>query len=81
MNSFNFSILNVTGDGFMNADEYNYDTWTMGGENFESFATEAPKVTSRAPSFPVEELSTGKTVHMKQLWQKGITIIEFGSFT
>ena len=76
-----FLVATVIGDRFMKVEEYNYDTWRMGSENFESFAMDAPKVTSRAPSFPVEELSTGKTLHMKQLWQRGITIIEFGSFT
>jgi len=65
----------------MKAEDYNYSTWGPGSESFEDFATNAPQVTSRAPSFPVEDLSTGKKTHMKQLWQKGITIIEFGSFT
>ena len=41
----------------------------------------APKVTMRAPSFPVEDLATGETVDMKEFWKKGVTVIEFGSFT
>jgi hypothetical protein len=65
----------------MKPEEYNYSTWAPGSESFEDFATEAPLVTSRAPSLPVESLETGETVEMKELWRKGVTIVEFGSFT
>jgi hypothetical protein len=40
-----------------------------------------PKVTMRAPSFALEELATGETIEMKDFWKKGVTVIEFGSFT
>ncbi len=65
----------------MSATDYNYDVFTGGQEDFLDFAMHAPKVTMRAPSFPVEELSTGGTTEMKNLWKSGVTVIEFGSFT
>lgn len=65
----------------MARDEYNYATFEVSPTEFLDFATHAPKVTMRAPSFPLEDLSTGETVEMKELWRTGITVIEFGSFT
>ena len=65
----------------MNVEDYNYSTWNPGSESFEDFASEAPQITSRAPSFPVENLATGETVQLKEIWRKGVTIVEFGSFT
>ena len=65
----------------MHSKDYNYSIWRPGTESFEDFATEAPQVTSRAPSFIVEDLSTGRNIEMKDLWRKGITVVEFGSFT
>ncbi len=65
----------------MNSKDYNYSVWGLGSESFEDFATGAPLVTSRAPSFPVEDLARGEMVEMKDLWRKGVTIVEFGSFT
>jgi len=46
----------------MNVEDYNYCTWNPGSESFEDFASEAPQITNRAPSFPVEDLATGETV-------------------
>ena len=65
----------------MSATDYNYDVFTGGQEDFLDFAVHAPKVTMRAPSFALEELATGETIEMKDLWKKGVTVIEFGSFT
>ena len=65
----------------MSATDYNYDVFTGGQEDFLDFAMHAPKVTMRAPSFALEELATGETIEMKDLWRKGVTVIEFGSFT
>jgi len=65
----------------MTSKDYNYATWGHGSESFEDFATGAPLVTSRAPSFSVEDLASGESVEMKDLWRKGVTIVEFGSFT
>lgn len=60
---------------------YNYPVFEGDSEEFLNFAMHAPKVTMRAPSFPLEDLATGETVEMKELWKSGITVIEFGSFT
>ena len=65
----------------MDAIEYNYGVFTGGAEEFNAFATDAPKATMHAPSFPLDELASGETVEMKSLWQRGVTILEFGSFT
>lgn len=65
----------------MSSGDYNYSVFAAGGESFEDFAALAPKVTMRAPSFPLEDLATGETVEMKSLWARGIAVIEFGSFT
>jgi len=65
----------------MSSSDYNYDVFTGGQEDFLDFAMHAPKVTMRAPSFALEELATGETIEMKDLWKKGVTVIEFGSFT
>ena len=40
----------------MKPEEYNHSTWNPDSESFEDFASMAPLVTSRAPSFPVEDL-------------------------
>ena len=38
-------------------------------------------VGERAPDFPLEDLETGETVRLKDLWSEGLVIAEFGSFT
>lgn len=65
----------------MSSSDYNYDVFTGGQEDFLDFAMHAPKVTMRGPSFALEELATGETIEMKDFWKKGVTVIEFGSFT
>lgn len=65
----------------MSDHDYNYSIFTGESESFEDFAAHAPKVTSRAPSFPLENAVTGEAVEMKELWRSGVTVIEFGSFT
>lgn len=65
----------------MSADDYNYSVFTGGQEDFLDFAMHAPKVTMRAPSFPLESLETGETAEMKEFWKTGVAVIEFGSFT
>ena len=65
----------------MSDEDYNYSVWESDEEKFNDFAVNAPQATSRAPSFPLEDLATGGTVEMKELWKKGIAVIEFGSFT
>ena len=61
--------------------DYNYSVFEGGSEEFEAFANDAPKATMRAPSFQLEDLVTGKTVEMKELWKSEIAVIEFGSYT
>lgn len=65
----------------MQLDEYNYSVFEGGAEEFHAFAQRAPKATARAPSFPLEDLATGRTVEMRELWKSEIAVIEFGSYT
>ena len=60
---------------------YHYSTFNLHTEEFNNFSENAPKATMRAPSFPLEDLATGNTVEMKELWKSGIAVIEFGSFS
>jgi len=62
-------------------DQYNYDVFENAPEEFFAFAHDAPKATMRAPSFALEDLVTGKTIEMKELWKSEIAVIEFGSYT
>lgn len=62
--------------------EYNYSTFDIKTEmdpfgNFQNML----HVGGRAPDFPLEDLASGETVQMKDLWAKGPVVIEFGSFT
>ena len=65
----------------MDQREYNYGEFVVSPNEFLDFAQHAPKVTMRAPSFPLEDLAAGETVEMKELWKDGLAVIEFGSFT
>jgi hypothetical protein len=65
----------------MSANDYNYSVFVASPEEFTDFAVHAPKVTMRAPSFPLEDLATGNTVEMSGLWKSGVAVLEFGSFT
>ena len=65
----------------MSAGEYNYSQFVVSPQEFSDFALHAPKVTMRAPSFPLEDLATGDTVQMSELWASGVAVVEFGSFT
>ena len=60
---------------------YNYSEFVASSQEFNDFAVHAPKVTMRAPSFPLEDLASGRTIEMRQLWKSEIALIEFGSFT
>lgn len=62
-------------------DSYNYSRFELSPQEFLDFAVHAPKVTMRAPSFPLEDLRTGKTVDLRELWDGGLVVMEFGSFT
>ena len=62
--------------------KYNYDVFNMQAElpHFEGFVGHL-HVGERAPDFPLEDLDSGATVRLKDLWSKGLVIAEFGSFT
>lgn len=65
----------------MDSSEYNYSEFVASPGEFLEFAVQAPKVTMRAPSFALEDLATGETVQMSELWAGGVAVVEFGSFT
>lgn len=67
----------------MTAEEYNYSVFDMGREQpiIEAFSEVTVRPGTRAPSFPLEDLVSGDAVEMKSLWQQGLVIVEFGSFT
>jgi hypothetical protein len=65
----------------MSPAEYNYSEFFASPQEFDDFAAHAPKATMRAPSFPLEDLATGRTVDMRELWKSEVALIEFGSFT
>jgi len=65
----------------MDRTQYNYGEFVVSPGEFLEFGEHAPKATMRAPSFPLEDLATGETVQMKDLWKTGVTVMEFGSFT
>lgn len=62
--------------------EYNYSSFDIRieGKPFGPFRDNL-HVGDRAPDFPLEDLETGDTVQMKDLWAEGPVIMEFGSFT
>ena len=67
----------------MNPEEYNYSVFVMDREMpvIEAFGEVPIPLGSRAPSFSLEDLDTGATVEMSELWRDNIVLIEFGSFT
>jgi hypothetical protein len=65
----------------MSSQSYNYSEFVASPEEFNDFAVHAPKATMRAPSFALEDLASGRTVQMGELWKSEIALIEFGSFT
>jgi hypothetical protein len=65
----------------MRSDSYNYSVFDVSPTEFLDFARHAPKVTMRAPSFPLEDLATREPVQMMELWKADIVVVEFGSFT
>ncbi len=66
-------------DGY--GDNYNYATFVSKTPAwFERFKTLHP-VGTVAPDFPLEDLETGETVQLKELWRKGMAVVEFGSFS
>jgi hypothetical protein len=62
--------------------DYNYATFDMKAEapHFQRFPDNL-HVGERAPDFPLEDLESGETVAIKDLWTDGPVVVEFGSFT
>jgi len=62
--------------------DYNYVHFEMGSERhkFDDFAN-VLHVGQRAPDFALQDLDSGDTVQMKDLWSQGLVVAEFGSFT
>jgi hypothetical protein len=63
-------------------DAYNYVHFEMASEmpKFAAFPS-ALHVGERAPDFPLEDLDSGRTVRLSELWAKDLVLVEFGSFT
>ena len=68
--------------GHMTTNGYNYAVFNLQAElgKFEEFENH-PLHAGRRPDFPVEQLETGQTANLKDLWSGGLLIIEFGSYT
>jgi len=64
-------------------EEYNYSKFVMDREQpvIQAFPENSVRPGTRAPSFELEDLDSGDTVEMKELWRDGLVVIEFGSFT
>lgn len=60
---------------------YNYAAFDACLQEFFDFAVHAPKVTMRAPSFTLEDLVSGQSIEMADLWKDATVVVEFGSFT
>ncbi len=67
----------------MTPEDYNYSVFVMEREApvIQAFAENPIRPGTWAPSFALEDLDSGNTVEMKNLWRAGLVIIEFGSFT
>ena len=64
-------------------DEYNYISFLPRREHadYGAFADHALRAGGHAPDFLLEDLETGKSVRLAELWSAGLAVIEFGSFT
>jgi hypothetical protein len=62
--------------------DYNYSEFDTMAErpNFVGFPANL-HVGERAPGFALEDLDSGETVNLKDVWSTGVTVVEFGSFT
>ena len=67
----------------MTPEEYNYAVFDMDREMpvIEAFAEFPIHPGDVGPSYPLEDLDTGETIELKELWRDGLLVIEFGSFT
>ncbi|MBL4689115.1 MAG: hypothetical protein JKY37_31270 [Nannocystaceae bacterium] len=62
--------------------DYNYTVFEMAREQapFDAFKR-GLFVGDRAPSFPLENATTGEVVEISSLWARGPAVLEFGSLT
>ncbi len=62
--------------------DYNYATFDMkeAEPSFRGFANHL-HAGERAPDVALEDLASGASVPMRELWRDGPAVIEFGSFT
>jgi hypothetical protein len=67
----------------MAAHDYNYAVFNLDAEKdkITEFQDHPLHAGRNAADFPVEDLATGQTVQLKDLWTDGVVVIEFGSFT
>lgn len=67
----------------MTPHEYNYAVFNLQAEmpKFTEFQDHPLHAGRQAPDFPLEDLETRQTVHLKDLWSGGPVVIEFGSYT
>jgi hypothetical protein len=67
----------------MAAHNYNYAFFNLDAERdkFTEFQVHPFHAGRNATDLPLEDLATGQTVHLKDLWSDGLVIIEFGSYT
>jgi hypothetical protein len=62
--------------------DYNYSAFDMTAERpHQANFVANLHVGERAPDFPLEDLDSGETVHLGDIWADGPVIAEFGSFT
>jgi len=62
---------------------YNYAVFDLQRDmgKFTEFQNHPLHVGTQALDFPLENLTTGHTTAMKDLWRNGLAVIEFGSYT
>jgi hypothetical protein len=67
----------------MTTEEYNYAVFNLQRESgkFTEFQDHPLHAGRTAPDFPLEDLSSGQAVRLKELWTGGLVVIEFGSYT
>lgn len=67
----------------MTAHDYNYAVFSLENEKdkFTGFQVHPLHAGRSALDFPLEDLASSKTVHLRDLWSDRLLIVEFGSYT
>lgn len=67
----------------MSVPEYNYGVFNLQAAmgKFTQFQDHPLHAGREAPDYPVEDLATGRTLRLKDLWINGLVVMEFGSYT